>query len=78
MRTDPSFAAQALQRLRALEQRWRWVLAGAAYGLLLRALFGLLSAASGVMSLSFAVATPMVVGALSVYSQRHTPLAWQQ
>ena len=54
-------------------KRWRWVLVGAAYGVLLRALFGLLPPMSyGPMSFAFLVGGPIAIGALSVYgTPRH-------
>ncbi len=52
-----------------------WVLAGAAYGVLLRIVFGVLAQHlhfSGVMSAAFLVGTPIAVGAITVYGRRHT------
>lgn len=50
---------------------WKWVLAGAIYGLLVRALFGVLpNGSGGVMSIAFLVVTPAVVGALTIYGAR--------
>ncbi len=52
---------------------WKWVLAGALYGLLMRGMFGVLpSNVSGVMSIAFLIVTPFSVGALSVYGRRGT------
>ena len=51
-----------------------WILAGALYGLLLRVFFGIAPhyfAVDGVMSAAFLVATPIVVGAITVYGRRH-------
>lgn len=57
--------------------RWWWVLGGAAYGLGLRVLFGVLPASyQGVMSSAFVLGTPFVLGALTVYGQRHHPRTW--
>lgn len=47
---------------------WIWLLAGALYGLMMRFGFDFLDSASlGPMSLAFLIATPLVVGAISVY-----------
>jgi hypothetical protein len=53
---------------------WQWILAGAAYGLLVRGLFAAFpKATNGPMSVAFLVVTPVVVGALTVYGVRHRP-----
>lgn len=54
---------------------WAWILAGVAYGILMRVLFGLLPAwTDGAMSLGFLVGTPLAAGALSVWGvRRHRP-----
>lgn len=46
---------------------WMWLLAGAAYGVLLRALAGIAPAVFGAMSFAFLVGTPLAVGAISAY-----------
>lgn len=52
-----------------------WILAGAAYGVLLRVAFGWMPGFidfDGVMSASFLLGTPVVVGAITVYGKRHS------
>lgn len=50
-----------------------WIVVGGLYGLLIRAIFGLLPHPYlGTMSVAFLVATPMVVGALTVYGLRES------
>lgn len=56
---------------------WWWIPAGALYGLLLRLLFGALPEAGGVMSMAFALGTPFVLGALTLYGRRHRPFGWR-
>lgn len=57
-------------------RQWLWILAGVAYGLLLRILFAaaprMLDRNGGVMSFAFLVITPMAVGAITVYGARHS------
>jgi hypothetical protein len=50
---------------------WYWVVGGAAYGLLLRLLFGALPGSiGGLMSVAFLIGTPIAVGALAIYGER--------
>jgi len=57
-----------------------WVVAGAVYGVLLRAIFGILPnymPVDGVMSAAFLLGTPFVVGAITVYGKRREdPSIW--
>jgi hypothetical protein len=54
-------------------QWWKWALAGALYGIVMRALFGVLPReVAGVMSAAFLLVTPFAVGALTVYLARFT------
>ena len=63
--------------IRSRSRWWWWVLGGAAYGLGLRVLFGVLPTSyQGVMSSAFVLGTPFVLGALTVYGQRHHPRTW--
>jgi len=51
-----------------------WIVAGAAYGILLRYLFGFMPnhlPIDGVMSMAFLLGTPFVIGAITVYGRRH-------
>jgi hypothetical protein len=49
-----------------------WVIAGAVYGILMRVLFGVMKhSMPEVMSISFLVATPFVVGCIAVYGLRN-------
>ncbi len=51
-----------------------WVLFGAAYGVLVRFVFGVLPQwlpVDGVMSAAFLLGTPFVIGAITVYGRRH-------
>ena len=51
-----------------------WIFAGAAYGVFLRVVFGLLPSyvhINGVMSAAFLLGAPIVVGAITVYGKRH-------
>jgi hypothetical protein len=50
---------------------WHWIVAGALYGMFARGAFGdLLGFVPGVVSKSFLIGTPFVVGALAVYGLR--------
>src|SRR5690349_19944117 len=49
---------------------WPWTIIGALYGLAFRLIVGYL-AQSGPMSIAFILATPIVVGALTIYAGRH-------
>src|SRR5690349_6182965 len=51
---------------------WSWTLIGALYGLGFRLLVGVTSQ-FGPMSFAFTIATPIVVGALTIYGGRHRP-----
>ncbi len=57
-----------------------WILAGAAYGVFLRVIFGMLPRyvpIDGVMSAAFLLGTPVAVGAITVYGNRHErPSVW--
>jgi len=49
---------------------WWWVIGGAAYGVLLRVLFGnLFQGAGGPMSMAFLLGSPFVIGALTAYGR---------
>lgn len=51
---------------------WLWIVGGALYGIALRFGFGLIpSDYRGTMSVAFLLATPFVLGALTVYGGRH-------
>ncbi len=50
---------------------WAWIIAGAAFGVLMRVLFGALPPAlQGLMSWAFLIGTPFVAGALTVFGAR--------
>lgn len=54
---------------------WPWFLAGAAYGLFLRYVFGILPdsvSVNGVMSIAFLFGAPLVAGAMTVHGARHS------
>lgn len=54
-----------------------WLVVGAAFGVLMRVLFGAMpSQVAGVMSVAFAVGTPVAVGAITIYGTRHTSASW--
>src|SRR4051812_3299463 len=65
--TKPSFLTTIT---RPGNRWWPWTLAGALYGVALRFILGHASE-FGPMSLAFTVATPFVVGALTIYGGRH-------
>ncbi len=59
--------------------QWKWVAAGALYGVLLRIVVGSLlpHEYGGAMSIAFLLATPFVVGALTIYGFRDSnPTLW--
>lgn len=60
-----------------VDRWWLWPLAGALYGLLLRVLFGVLPGDVGVMSVAFALGTPFVLGALTLYGRRRRGYDWR-
>lgn len=65
--TEPSTEASP----RPSFPRWYWIPGGAAYGVLVRVLFGALPPSfSGLMSIAFLVGTPIAVGALTIYGER--------
>ncbi|MGC3982137.1 MAG: hypothetical protein QM808_12850 [Steroidobacteraceae bacterium] len=50
---------------------WQWTVIGALYGVVVRLLFGIIPRSFGSpMSVAFLVATPIVVGAISIYGRR--------
>jgi hypothetical protein len=67
--TDTSPAANLS---RFVKHGWSWAIVGAVYGLAMRLLLGKTSP-FGPMSVAFIIATPIVVGALTVYGGRHKP-----
>lgn len=57
-------------------QWWKWTLAGALYGVVMRVLFGVLPRdVAGLMSVAFLLVTPFVVGALTIYGARFTSIS---
>jgi hypothetical protein len=55
---------------------WKWTLGGALYGIVIRAMMGVLPhGISGPMSVAFLLVTPFAVGALTIYGTRGTPLS---
>jgi hypothetical protein len=63
--------------LRWLPTRLRWVIAGAAYGLLMRLLFGLLSERLiGPMSITFLIGTPIIIGLITTWGVETQKLTW--
>ncbi len=61
------------------KRQWLWFVYGALYGVFLRFFFGVVpSEVAGPMSVAFLIATPLVVGALTIYGYRGQDLRLSQ
>lgn len=77
MVTDDTSATRGNSDPQPEDRWWLWIIAGAVFGGLMRLLFGALpQSLASAMSLAFLVATPLTVGAITVYGSRNSPASW--